>query len=44
MENFTLKSSLTKEEIENNFKDFDLFSELMTALNEALEHEKNTNG
>ena len=34
------KSSLSIEEIENNFKDFDFFENLMDGLNEALEFEQ----
>ena len=34
------KSSLTEEEIENNFKDVDIFSGIMEGLSEALAYEK----
>lgn len=34
------ESSLTWEEIENNFKDFDFFSGIMAGLEEALAYEK----
>lgn len=34
------ESSLSVEEIENNFKDVDFFSEIMSGLNEALAFEK----
>lgn len=34
------KSSLSSEEIENNFKDVDFFSVIMSGLEEALSHEK----
>lgn len=36
------KSSLSKEEIDKNFKDIDLFSNLKAALEEALAYEKGT--
>lgn len=35
-----LKSSLTMDEIENNFKDIDFFSSVMDGLQEALAFEK----
>ena len=34
------KSSLTKDEVSENFKDFDFFSGMIEGLNEALAHEK----
>ena len=34
------KSSLTENEIENNFKDVDIFSGIMEGLNEAFAYEK----
>ena len=34
------ESSLSIEEVEDNFKDFDFFSGLMAGLNEALAYEK----
>lgn len=34
------ESSLSMEEIEENFKDFDFFSGIMAGLNEALAYEK----
>lgn len=37
------KSSLSAEEIEENFKDFNLFEEIKEGLNEAIEHEKKRN-
>ena len=36
MADLTLKTSLSMEEIENNFKDMDFFGELMGGLTEAL--------
>ena len=36
MADLTLKSSLSMEEIENNFKDMDFFNEMMNGLTEAL--------
>ena len=41
MEVLTLESSLNQKEIEDNFKDFDLFVEIMAALKEALAYERN---
>ncbi len=40
MSEFRFKSSLTTEEIENNFKDVDFFSGIMDGLTEALAYEK----
>lgn len=40
MSELYFKSSLTIEEIENNFKDIDLFSGIIEGLEEALEFEK----
>lgn len=40
MSDLRFESSLSIEEIENNFKDVDFFSELMSGLNEALAYEK----
>jgi hypothetical protein len=37
----TFKSSLSIEEIEDNFKDVNLFEEIKAGLEEALEYEKN---
>ena len=34
------ESSLSIQEVEENFKDFDFFSEIMSGLNEALAYEK----
>ena len=34
------ESSLTIDEVEKNFDDFDFFSGIMEGLNEALAHEK----
>lgn len=39
-ENVVLKSSLTTDEIEENFKDVDVYSGIMQGLNEALEYNK----
>ena len=39
-ETLIFKSSLTIDEIERNFEDYDFFSELMDALKEALAHSK----
>ncbi|MGN0447599.1 MAG: helix-turn-helix domain-containing protein [Acutalibacteraceae bacterium] len=36
------ESSLSIEEVEENFKDFDFFTGLMAGLNEALAYEKGT--
>lgn len=36
----TFQSSLSMEEIEANFKDFDFFENIMEGLNEALAYEK----
>lgn len=40
MSDIHFKSSLTTEEIENNFKDVDFFSGIMEGLTEALAYEK----
>lgn len=40
MTDIVLKSSLTEEEVKENFKNADLFSGLMSGLNEALAYEK----
>ncbi|MBQ9664383.1 MAG: helix-turn-helix domain-containing protein [Oscillospiraceae bacterium] len=40
MADLTFKSSLSEEEIDNNFKDMDFFGELMDSLTEALAHSK----
>lgn len=40
MAELRFKSSLTMEEIDNNFKDIDLFSGLMESLQEALAYAK----
>lgn len=40
MSELHFKSSLTLEEIENNFKDIDLFSGIVESLEEVLEFEK----
>lgn len=40
MSELKLKSSLTMDEIENNFKDTDFFSGVMEGLQEALAHKK----
>ena len=40
MSELHFKSSLTMEEIENNFKDVDFFSGIMEGLQEALAYEK----
>ena len=39
-ENTTFKSSLTMDEIEENFKSVDVYSGIMQGLNEALEYNK----
>lgn len=39
-EEIRFKSSLTMEEVEENFNDFDFFTGMMEGLNEALAHEK----
>lgn len=38
--NITFKSSLTMDEIEENFKSVDVYSGIMQGLNEALEYNK----
>lgn len=40
MDELTLKSSLSIAQIEENFKDVDFFSGIMTALKEVLEDKK----
>ena len=40
MSELIFKSSLTPEEIEENFKNVDFFSGIMNALQEALAHSK----
>lgn len=40
MEELTFKTNLTESEIDNNFKNVDIFSELMTGLDEVLSYEK----
>ena len=40
MSELRFKSSLTMEEIEDNFKDVDFFSGIMEGLQEALAYEK----
>ena len=40
MSDLRLKSSLTMEEVENNFKDIDFFSGVIDGLQEALAHKK----
>lgn len=40
MADLTFKTSLSDEEIENNFKDMDFFGELMDGLTEALAYSK----
>lgn len=42
MFDLTFQSSLTDEEIDNNFKDLDFFGELMNGLTEALAYSKGT--
>ena len=37
------KSSLSEEEIEKNFKDFNLFNELKESLSDAIELERKNN-
>lgn len=41
MDELTLKSSISADEIEENFKNIDFFSGIMDALQEALAHKKN---
>ena len=36
----TFKTALTEDEIDKNFENFDMFSELMGSLEECLEYEK----
>lgn len=40
MSDLVLHTSLSQEEIENNFKDIDFFTELMNGLQEALEYKR----
>ncbi|MBQ6052297.1 MAG: helix-turn-helix domain-containing protein [Clostridia bacterium] len=40
MAEIKFKSNLSESEIENNFKDIDYFSEIMSGLEEALAYEK----
>ena len=40
MNELEFTSTLSNEEIEENFKDIDLFSEMITALEEVLANEK----
>jgi len=40
MEELVFTSSLSMEEIEKNFEDFDLFAEIMAGLEEALAYER----
>ena len=42
MAEIKFKSKLTEAEIENNFKDIDFFSGIMSGLEEALAYEKGT--
>lgn len=42
MRELEFTSTLSNEEIEQNFKDFDFFSGIMTGLEEALAYEKGT--
>ena len=42
MADYAFKSSLSIEEIENNFKDVDVFDGIMEGLKEALAYEKGT--
>ncbi len=42
MAEYAFKSSLSMEEIENNFKDVDVFDGIMEGLKEALAYEKGT--
>lgn len=42
-ENIAFKSSLTTDEIEENFKNADVYSGIMQGLNEALEYNKKKN-
>ena len=42
MRELEFTSTLSNEEIEQNFKDFDFFSSIMTGLEEALAYEKGT--
>lgn len=42
MSELRFNSSLSMEEIDNNFKDVDFFGEVMDGLNEALAYEKGT--
>jgi len=40
MENITFKSSLSENQVDENFKNVDFFSGIMQGLEEALQHEK----
>lgn len=40
MDDLTFESSLSMEEIEDNFKNIDFFSELMEGLREALAYQR----
>ena len=40
MKELVFESTLTPEEIEENFKDFDFFAAIMQGLNEAISYEK----
>ena len=40
MSDLTFKTALTEDEIDKNFENFDMFSELMGSLEECLEYEK----
>ncbi len=42
MADLVLQSSLTMDEIEENFKDVDFFSGIMEGLQEVLDYEKGT--
>ena len=42
MEEIRFKSSLTTEQISDNFKNTDFFQNIMASLNEALAYEKGT--
>ena len=39
MDDLVLRSSLTEEEIEENFKDMDFFAAMMASLSEAVSYE-----
>ncbi len=42
MSDYVFKSSLSIEEIEDNFKDFDIFEGIKAGLEEALAYERGT--